>query len=149
MSGPLSGGAGGAADVGALADYFGKLSPEKEKLLSEDVFARETFNLPRAYMGKNMYLERVLDYLIVQESDWYTSTALPWMQTDQLSVKWDIFKFNKTLMDLQPEQSAPRYITAERERRSDALQRRGLAFIIEHGFYTTDEGRQHLSLIHI
>lgn len=40
-------------------------------------------------------------------------------------------------------QGVPRYVTAERESRSDRLVRRGLAFIIEHGFYKTDQGRQH------
>lgn len=37
----------------------------------------------------------------------------------------------------------PRYVSAERESRTDRLVRRGLAFIIEHGFYKTDQGRQH------
>merc|ERR1711988_545241 len=55
----------------------------------------------------------------------------------------EIFRFNKTLMDLEPHGGVPRYVTAEREARSDRLVRRGLAFIIEHGFYTTDQGRQH------
>jgi len=32
----------------------------------------------------------------------------------------------------------PRYVTAESEERSDRLLRRGLAFIIEHGFWTTE-----------
>jgi len=68
---------------------------------------------------------------------------LPWVLTEDLSVKWDIFRFNKTLMDLEPHQGVPRYVTAERESRSDRLVRRGLAFIIEHGFYKTDQGRQH------
>lgn len=40
-------------------------------------------------------------------------------------------------------QGVPRYVTAEKESRSDRLVRRGLAFIIEHGFYKTDMGRQH------
>lgn len=138
--------AGAPADVGALADFFGKLSPDRQKLLADDVFARETYNLPKAYEGKNRFLENVLDYLITKEGDWYCTVALPWMQTDDLSVAWEIFRFNKTLMDLEPEQAAPRYVTAERERRTDALVRRGLGFIIEHGFYSTEEGRQHYLL---
>jgi hypothetical protein len=112
-------------------------------MLAEDKFAHETFNLPKAYQGKNKHLETVLDYLITEEDAWYTSTVLPWVLTEDLSVKWDIFRFNKTLMDLEPHQGVPRYVTAERESRSDRLVRRGLAFIIEHGFYKTDQGRQH------
>jgi hypothetical protein len=112
-------------------------------MLAEDKFAHDTFNLPKAYEGKNKYLERVIDYLITNDNDFYTSQLLPFVQTDDLSIKWEIFRFNKTLMDLEPHQGVPRYVTSEREARSDRLVRRGLAFIIEHGFYTTDQGRQH------
>lgn len=127
----------------ALQPFFGSVDPQYQKMLAEDKFAHETFNLPKAYSGKNKHLETVLDYLITEEDAWYTSAVLPWVLTEDLSVKWDIFRFNKTLMDLEPHQGVPRYVTAERESRSDRLVRRGLAFIIEHGFYKTDQGRQH------
>lgn len=127
----------------ALQPFFGSVDPQYQKMLAEDKFAHETFNLPKAYAGKNKHLETVLDYLITEEDAWYTSAVLPWVLTEDLSVKWDIFRFNKTLMDLEPHQGVPRYVTAERESRSDRLVRRGLAFIIEHGFYKTDQGRQH------
>ena len=127
----------------ALQPFFGSVDPQYQKMLAEDKFAHETFNLPKAYEGKNKHLETVLDYLITEEDAWYTKDVLPWVLTQDLSVKWDIFRFNKTLMDLEPHQGVPRYVTAERESRSDRLVRRGLAFIIEHGFYKTDQGRQH------
>jgi hypothetical protein len=127
----------------SLAPFFGDVDPRYAKMHAEDKFSHETFNLPKAYEGKNKHLETVLDYLITEENAWYTSTVLPWVLTDDLSVKWEIFRFNKTLMDLEPHQGVPRYVTAERESRSDRLVRRGLAFIIEHGFYKTDQGRQH------
>lgn len=134
---------GTAAGDHALKPFFGDVGPQYQRMLAEDKFAHETYNLPKAYEGKNKHLETVLDYLITKEDAWYTSRVLPWVLTDDLSVKWDIFRFNKTLMDLEPHQGVPRYVTAERESRSDRLVRRGLAFIIEHGFYKTDQGRQH------
>jgi len=127
----------------ALEPFFGSVEPQYQKMLAEDRFAHETYNLPKAYEGKNKHLESVLDYLVTEEDSWYTASVLPWVLTDDLSVKWDIFRFNKTLMDLEPHQGVPRYVTAERESRSDRLVRRGLAFIIEHGFYKTDQGRKH------
>ena len=127
----------------SLEPFFGKVEPQYQKMLAEDKFAHETYNLPKAYEGKNKHLEKVFDYLITEEDAWYTKDVLPWVLTDDLSVKWEIFRFNKTLMDLEPHQGVPRYVTAEREARSDRLVRRGLAFIIEHGFYKTDQGRQH------
>ena len=134
---------GTASPNHALQPFFGAVEPQYQKMMAEDKFAHETYNLPKAYEGKNKHLESVLDYLITKEDSWYTSVVLPWVLTDDLSVKWDIFRFNKTLMDLEPHQGVPRYVTAERESRSDRLVRRGLAFIIEHGFYKTDQGRQH------
>jgi hypothetical protein len=134
---------GTASPNHALQPFFGAVEPQYQKMMAEDKFAHETYNLPKAYEGKNKHLESVLDYLITEEDSWYTSVVLPWVLTDDLSVKWDIFRFNKTLMDLEPHQGVPRYVTAERESRSDRLVRRGLAFIIEHGFYKSDQGRQH------
>ena len=136
-------GVGNGAPNHALQPFFGSIEPQYQKMLAEDRFAHETFNLPKAYEGKNKHLESVLDYLVTEEDAWYTRSVLPWVLTEDLSVKWDIFRFNKTLMDLEPHQGVPRYVTAERESRSDRLVRRGLAFIIEHGFYKTDQGRQH------
>lgn len=136
-------GDGAGSHVDMLKHYFGEVNPQYSKMLAEDKFAHETYNLPKAYEGKNKYLEKVIDYLITNENDWYTSQVLPWVETDDLSLKWEIFRFNKTLMDLEPHQGVPRYVTAERESRSDRLVRRGLAFIIEHGFYSTAEGKQH------
>ena len=73
-----------------------------------------------------------MDFLITRTDDWYTSRVLPWRMTDQLSVEWNIFRFNKTMADLEPHQGVPRYVTAESESRSDRLVRRGLAFISKY-----------------
>ena len=121
-----------AANINALSDYFGQLSPAKEKLLAEDQFARETLNLPDAYKGRNKYLENVLQYLITDAGSWYCTAALPFEHTDEINVAWEIFRFNKSLFDIAPNQSVPRYVSAESESRSDRLIRRGLGFIIEH-----------------
>ena len=126
----------------ALEPYFGQMDGYQKKMMAGDRFAHETYNLPAAYKGKNKYLQDVLNYMITGEADFYME-LLPWVETDDLSIKWEIFSFNKTLFDLEPNQGVPRYVTAEREARSDRLVRRGLGFIIEHGFYTTEQGRRH------
>ena len=55
------------------------------------------YNLPEAYKGKNLHLGDIMDFLITRTDDWYTSRVLPWRMTDQLSVEWNIFRFNKTM----------------------------------------------------
>ena len=44
----------------SLAPFFGGVDPQYQKLLAEDKFAHETFNLPKAYEGKNKHLECAL-----------------------------------------------------------------------------------------
>ena len=131
-----------------LSQFFGPVNKnwQREDLNPDDRYPHETFNLPEAYHGKNRYLERALNFLITSDDDWYTRYVLPWEQTDQIHVAWDVWSFDRTMADLEPHQGVPRYVTAERESHSDSLLRRGLAFIIEHGFYTTQEGQEHYLL---
>lgn len=124
--------------------YFGKPLIPYER--ADNQLSHETYNLPKSYEGKNKHLEDVLDFMIRKEDEFYTSKLLPWSFTEDLHVQWEIFRFNRTLMDVEPEQGIPRLVTAETERRSDNLLRRGLAFIIEHGFMTTDRGRRHFMM---
>lgn len=124
--------------------YFGKTLIPHER--ADNQLSHETYNLPKSYEGKNKHLEDVLDFMIRSEDEFYTSKLLPWSFTDDLHVQWEIFRFNRTLMDVEPEQGIPRLVTAETERRSDNLLRRGLAFIIEHGFMTTERGRRHFMM---
>ena len=43
-----------------LSPFFGQVEPQYQKMLAEDKFAHETYNLPKAYEGKNKHLESVL-----------------------------------------------------------------------------------------
>jgi len=127
--------------------FFGPVSVQDGQNVSADsVFAHETYNLPAAYKGRNLFLGDMLDFLITRTDDWYTSRVMPFRATDQIHVSWNVFRFNKTMADLQPHQGIPRYITAESEEHSDTLVRRGLAFIVEHGFWSTERGKQHYLL---
>ena len=129
-----------------LSSFFGPTAGHHEDLRADDKLSHETYNLPRAYVGKNKYLEEVLDFMIRKEDEFYTSKLLPWAYTDDLHVAWEIFSFNRTLADLEPSQGLPRFVTQESEKHSDNLLRRGLAFIIEHGFYKTERGKRHFAL---
>jgi len=127
--------------------FFGPVSVQDgQNVSAESVFAHETYNLPEAYKGRNLFLGDMLDFLITRTDDWYTARVMPFRQTDQIHVSWNVFRFNKTMADLQPHQGIPRYITAESEEHSDSLVRRGLAFIVEHGFWSTERGKQHYLL---
>ena len=126
-----------------MEQYFGPLRNTDIDTVAADRFAHEMHNLPRAYIGRNKFLMATIDFLITKDDDWYTSAILPWHYTEEIHVAWNIFRFNRTMMDYEPHQGVPRYVTQESESHSDSLVRRGLAFIIEHGFYQTELGKQH------
>ena len=129
-----------------LSSFFGPTNGHHESLRADDKLSHETYNLPRAYVGKNKYLEETLDFMIRKEDEFYTSRLLPWEFTDDLNIAWESWSFNRTIADLEPHQGLPRFVTQESEKHSDNLLRRGLAFIIEHGFYKTERGKRHFAL---
>tara|TARA_A100001015_G_scaffold278015_1_gene337805 strand:- start:1017 stop:1535 length:519 start_codon:yes stop_codon:yes gene_type:complete len=121
-----------AAQNHPLEAFFGPYNGTSQDMRADDALAHETYNLPESYRGRNKFLERVLDYKIRKEDEFYTRSLLPWEYTDDLHVAWEIFSFNRTLADLEPHQGVPRYVSAQQEAHTDNLLRRGLAFIIEH-----------------
>tara|TARA_B110000211_G_scaffold63808_1_gene73154 strand:+ start:13066 stop:14472 length:1407 start_codon:yes stop_codon:yes gene_type:complete len=128
--------------VNEFQHYFGKIP--KAIRDHNDPYQHETFNLPEAYLGKNRFLMQTFDYLITKDGrEFLTKYILPFEHTENLNVAWEVFHFDKTIADIEPEQGMPRYVTQSHDQYSDTLTRRGLAFIIEHGFYTTPLGKQH------
>ena len=122
--------------------YFGKIPKGIQD--HDDPYQHETHNLPEAYLGKNRFLMQTFDYLITKEGrEFLTRDILPFEHTDNINVAWEVFQFDKTIADIEPEQGMPRYVTQSHDMYSDTLTRRGLAFVIEHGFYTTEIGKKH------
>lgn len=143
-SAPSLGGTDAAnSPITHMQKYFGPLRNADIETWAADQFAHETHNLPKAYEGRNKFLMATIDFLITKDDDWYTSAVLPWEYTEELHVAWNVWRFNKTMMDYEPHQGVPRYVTQESESHQDSLSRRGLAFIIEHGFWKTELGRSH------
>lgn len=129
-----------------LEAFFGPYRGSHEAMRADDQLAHESYNLPKAYEGKNKFLESVLDFKIRKEDEFYTSKLLPWEYTDDIHVKWEIFSFNRSIADLEPHQGVPRFVSAQSESHSDNLLRRGLAFMVEHGFYKSARGKRHFNM---
>ena len=75
-----------------MQKYFGPLRNSDIDLFASDAFAHETHNLPRAYVGRNKFLMATIDFLITKDDDWYTRFVLPWLFTEELHVKWNIWR---------------------------------------------------------
>lgn len=126
--------------------FFGPLRGTHMQPHASDRFSRETFQLPDAYIGRNKRLEDVLDFMVREEDDQLTRLVLPFEYTDEIMVNWEIFKFDRSLADIEPTEGIPRLVTSSVEARTENLIRRGLGFCIEHGFWTTDRGRRHFAM---
>jgi len=139
-------GSTGTAPSNKWSPFFGSPDGYHEEVRADDQLSHETFNLPKAYEGKNKRIEDILDFMIRTEDEFYTRDLLPWEYTDDIHITWDVWKFNRTLADVVPEQGISRLVTQESERHTENLVRRGLAFQLEHGFMTTDKGRRNYAL---
>ena len=122
-----------------LADYFGP--PRWKHTRADERLGRETFDDYEAYDGINYTLKDRIDQMIVEEGEFYTQ-ILPIKPTNEINIRWDVFSFDRTLMDLEPTQGIPRLVTSRRERKTDTQSGGGLAMCIEHGFYRTEMGKR-------
>ena len=51
------------------------------------------------------------------------------LHSDSLHFAWNVWKFDRTIADIEPHQGVPRLVTSSRQSRSSSLIRRGLAFM--------------------
>lgn len=128
-----------------LQSFFGTTTAKEP--LTKDAYYTNTHELPDAYIGRNHFLMSTLDYLITKEGrDFLTKVILPYEHTDNTNVAWEVFHFDRSIVDIEPEQGVPQFITMKHDVYKNQLVRRGLAFQIEHGFYQTDIGRRHYTM---
>jgi hypothetical protein len=134
--------------AGELSPFFGDLSGSSSvEVVKNNPYYQNTHELPDAYVGRNHFLMSTLDYLITKEGrDFLTKVILPYEHTDNTNVAWEVFHFDRSIVDIEPEQGVPQFITMKHDVRSNTLVRRGLAFQIEHGFFNTDIGRRHYTM---
>ena len=124
-------------------DFFGPLPPGLVNTSAGAAYPHESYALPFAYQGRNLFLSSVIDFLICSNDSFLTTEICPVVQTDEIHVSWNTFRFDRVMADFEPEFGMPRFVTAESSSSSDSLARRGLAMQLEYGFWKTPLGRQH------
>jgi hypothetical protein len=124
------------------SQYFGS-SPYPILSNTTDKTSYDRFDLPEAYRGRNLFLANTIDSFIIDNADLdFTRVILPIVQTDQINIAYNIWSFNETLVGRTPFEGTSRLLRSQKSSFSDKLVRRGLAFMLEHGFMNTQEGRQ-------
>jgi len=71
------------------AAYFGPASSEI-KTNAYDKYAYETYDLPEAYKGRNLFIRDTIDGFILGDNEWYTTACLPYAQTDDIHLAWSV-----------------------------------------------------------
>ena len=128
-------------DYGAMVEPF--FGPPSKPIAdnTDSRYPHEAFFLQDAYNGRNDYIRQTIVYAVVNQNSFMTKYILPWRNQENPNIAWEKVQFNRTLMDLEPEQGVPRYVTVEKEAHSDKMVRRGLALIVNHGFAATPGGQ--------
>lgn len=80
--------------------------------------------------------------LITDDDMWITRVALPMRTTNaQGEIMWNIWTFDNHSLTNVPEEGVSRLLSSKMLTRRGHYERFGLAFILEHGFMNTDQGR--------
>jgi hypothetical protein len=122
-----------------LTEFFG---PPSGPLTTSEYGHYDHFALPTAYLGKNLFLRDTIDGFIMDDNTWYTSKCLPYQRTNDLNIQWNEIRFDEHMVDRVPTEGVSRLIKSQRTRHNEKTVRRGIAFILEHGFMNTEEGKQ-------
>ena len=140
------------ADTGGLTTGGGKGSPfdmffgeTRDSARSDyDIDDQTTWTLPQIYQGLPLpILSDTIEQLTFLEGTWYQSEVAPIEVTTAMGVSWTHHEFNAHLTDVVPELGVTRLVQSRRIKNSARFVRRGLGFMLEHGFMNTEEGRRH------
>ncbi len=85
-------------------------------------------------------LNKTVSHRVTFDNDWPTSLALPWVFTDETTIKWNTFEFNEQLAERVPEEGTSRLVTTTRESHEAGLTRKGYAMMLEMDHMHTPDG---------
>lgn len=75
-----------------------------------------------------------------QEESWYTSVALPRVETRNNRVNWHTIVFDNALAELTPDEGVPRIVSSSMHSETRTLHRRAIALLSEESFTNTPNG---------
>lgn len=110
---------------------------------TDDVVDRQ---LPEFYEGKNVYIPEIITGLTKMRDDFETNVLLPYVVTDQKHFSWSEWRFNSGYVHAVPHRGMSRMITSSKKQYRASMVRKGQAFMVEHGFQGTPDGRKHYYL---
>lgn len=106
-----------------------------------DAFESENYDLPKAFVGQNSFLRKVMIEKITQAECYPTIELLPWLRSPTMEIAWEEWHFGRHMLGRTPDESVSRLVTSSFTSNKESMHRWGLGLKLEHGFYKTEMGR--------
>lgn len=93
-----------------LAPYFGAPMKPSQLINPQHRLPHEAINLSDGqdfadlYTGPSPFMAITLERAIVGPNEWPTRELMPWLHTDKINIGWQVWRFDRALADLEPEQ---------------------------------------------
>lgn len=94
-------------------------------------------------MSENGHIARVVIEKALASDDWQLNKMAPWQEhATSLDFMWEELRFNKHMLDREPEESVPRLLSHMRTQGQTSMVRYGIALLLEINFAKTAVGAQ-------
>lgn len=135
-----------------LKKFFGE--PQMSGNTMTDSYEKEYNDYPEAFkrgwatktgpngFSPNNYVARVLIDKVTASDNWALLRLAPWCHSDGLIHTWIEMRFNRHMLDREPEESTPRLLTSRQSGGKASLTRYGIALMLESNFAGTELGAQ-------
>ncbi len=127
-----------------LSRFLG--NPDNPQHLNQYDTLHRNFQFPEVYKKGGVYIGEMVVGLVIFDSNSFVlseSDGLPIIHTDEQYWSWDRIIFNRSLMDVVPEEGVSRIIRSKYASGSAGTIRHGIALYNEHGFLYTEKGTTH------
>lgn len=96
-------------------------------------------NVYDLYEGDNLFLgDTVKGFVMLNQS--YETSVFPWVQTNQMTIQWNEFQFDRTMANAVPNSGIQRLLTHSKSKKSARIMRYGKAFRLDMDTINTAEG---------
>lgn len=124
-----------------LAQFVGK--PTRELHRSGDGYARGHYTLPEAFQGSRFEVSEIYNRAITADEQVPVRMLLPWQRNEtSMTIAWDEINFHETLPTRVPHEGVSRMLSMSKKAHQASMVRQGIALIVEHFFWRTEQGRQ-------
>lgn len=133
---------GAASHNAVLSEAAMMFGPPRASAIQQygDDVNRTHIDLFEAYEGQNLYLADTIVGFVLMTPD-FALMVLPPLQTNTMTVEWNVYEFNNLLAQPTPYEGTSRLVSAKKHGNRASMSRYGIAFVMEGDMVGSPEGR--------